>query len=255
MDKNKIDVITASLIHKSGNYILDQFLNNLKQIQQDYPATDILLASAESETCETLKELMTSSGLNGTVIHYDIVKPDYAKDRIWNITCGREALRKYALENSQAGYFLFLDSDMIYNPQIIKIMLREIKTYDLLFSGTALKNYGVGLAGCGCMMISRRIMEKVKFRCLEFGNGEIIFEDNLLELDSFIHGAKIKKGIFVHIDHYSSPTEYKSIDPQPVGLLKRVINNSVIRSFFIWLSIVSKYNILWNLKKIIYRNS
>jgi len=255
MDKSKIDVITASLIHRSGNYVLNQFLNNLKQIQKDYPATDILLASAESETCETLKELMISSGLNGTVIHYDIVKPDYAKDRIWNITCGREALRKYALKNSQAGYFLFLDSDMVFEPQIITKMKREIQDCDVLFSGYPLKKHGIGLAGFGCLMLKRTIMERLQFRCYEFKNGEVIYEDNLLEMDAFLKGAKIKKGFFLNIKHYLSAEKYKDIKPQPVGLAKRIVNNAALRCFFIWLSVKFKYNLLWNLKKTVNKHN
>jgi len=137
---------------------------------------------------------------------------------------------------------------MTFEPSVIKIMEKEIQGYDVVFSGYPLKHYGIGLAGAGCVMLTRSILEKVKFRCYEFKNGEVIFEDNLLEMDLFRLGSRIKKGFFLSIDHYRSVTEARHVTPQPTGILRKITNCTFARYGLIRASIMIQYNIPWKLK-------
>ncbi len=127
-------------------------------------------------------------------------------------------------------------------------MKKEIQGYDVVFSGYPLKRYGMGLAGMGCVMFTRSILEKVKFRCYEFKNGELIFEDNLLEMDLFRLGSQIKKGFFLSINHYRSATEVRHVTPQPVGIFRKIANCAFVRYALISVSIMIQLNIPWNLK-------
>ena len=247
MDKN-IDVVVGVLIYRHGAYIIDKLLADQKEIQQEYPGSELVFAVNETDFVEELKQLINSSGVRANVILYDTVKPHYAKSRVWNVTCGRESLRKYMLSQTQAKYFLSLDADMIYEPDIVKIMKREIQGCDIVFSGCPLRDYGIGLAGAGCVMINRSTLERIGFRCIEFKNGDIMFEDNMLELDSFRLRSRIKRGFFLHVSHYRSANEARNIEPHRVSLYQTVTTSMLVRYLLIRASLIVKRNIPWRLK-------
>ncbi len=243
-----MNVVIGTPIHRQGSYVLDKFLSNQKQIQQTYPSSELILATSEYDYIKELESLVSFWKLRGTVLLYEIVKPDYARSNIWNIACGREAIRQYTLSQTEARYLLFLDADMIFEPSVIKIMEKEIQGYDVVFSGHQLRHYGTGLAGAGCMMLPRSILGKIRFRCYEFKNGEVIFEDNVLEMDLFRLGSRIKKGFFLSISHYTSATEARHITPQPVRILRKITTCAFARYWLIRASIMTRHNIPWKLK-------
>jgi hypothetical protein len=137
---------------------------------------------------------------------------------------------------------------MICEKAIIKILKEKIRGYDVVFSGCPIRGYGVGLCGAGCMMMSRDILQKVRFRCIEFENGDVMFEDNMLEMDLFELRAKVGKGFFLHCSHYRSEAEARHIAPQPIGACRRLRTSSLIRYLLIRSSIVVKRNLPWRLK-------
>lgn len=249
MDKN-IDVVVGILIYRQGAYIIDKFLDNQKEIQREYPGSELVFAVNEADFVEELKQLINSSGVRADVILYETVKPHYAKSRVWNVTCGRESLRKYMLSQTQAKYLLSLDADMIYEPDIVKIMEKEIQGYDIVFNGCPLRDYGIGLAGAGCVMISRSILEKIRFRCIEFKNGDVMFEDNLLELDSFRLRIRINRGFFLRVSHYRSANEARNIEPHRVSLYQTIMTSMLVRYVLIKASLIVERNIPWRLKVI-----
>jgi len=248
--KDAVDVVIGTLIYREGAYIMNKFLANQRDIQQEYPGAELVFAVNEADFVEELKQLINSSGVRADVILYDTVKPHYARSRVWNVTCGRESLRKYMLSQTQAKYLLFLDADMIYEPDIVKIMQKEIQGYDIVFSGCPLRDYGIGLAGAGCVMISRSTLEKIRFRCIEFKNGDVMFEDNLLELDSFRLRSRIKRGFFLHVSHYRSANEARNIEPHRVSLYQTITTSMLVRYVLIRASLIVKRNIPWRLKVI-----
>jgi hypothetical protein len=111
----------------------------------------------------------------------------------------------------------------------------------------------MGLAGAGCVMLSRSTLEKLEFRCCEFKNGEVIFEDNVLEMDLFRLGSRVKKGFFLSITHYASATESRRVTPHPVGLARRITNSAFIRCALIRASMTFKQNIPWKMKVLLNR--
>ncbi len=243
-----MNVVIATPVCREKAYAVDKFLSNQKQIQQSYPSSALILATCERDFIKELESLVSFWKLRGTVLLYEVAKPAHARSSIWNIACGRESIRKYALSQTEARYLLFLDADMTFEPSVIKIMESEIQGCDVVFSGYPLQRYGIGLAGAGCVMLTRSVLEEIKFRCDEFKNGEVIFEDNLLEMDLFRLGSRVKKGFFLTINHYISATESRQITPQPVGILRKITNCAFFRYGLIRVSVMTRCNIPWRLK-------
>ena len=160
-----VNVVIGTPIYRQGAYVVDKFLSNQKQIQQSYPSSELILATSEYDFIKALESLVSFWKLRGIVLLYEVVKPDYARSNIWNTACGREAIRQYTLCQTEARYLLFMDTDMTFEPSVIQTLEKEIQDYDVVFSGCLLKSCGIGLAGSGCVMLTRSILERVKFRC------------------------------------------------------------------------------------------
>lgn len=250
-----MNVIIGTPVHRQGTHVLDKYLANQQQIQRNYPSSELVLATNEDDLHEELKRLLKSHGLSGETILYQTVKPEYARSKIWNIVCGREAIRKHVLSQTDAEYLLFLDADMTFDPAVINIMEQKIQNRDAVFSGYPMRYYGVGLAGCGCVMLRRSVLERLRFHCFEFKNGEVVFEDNVLEMDLFGLGGRVKRGFFVSITHYTEEAEGQHIEPQPLSLYRKIVNNNFIRYVLIRLSIAARYNIPWHVKLLISKST
>ncbi len=240
-------VLIGTLVYRAGAYALDKFLANQKEIQQNYPGSELVLATAETTFMPELQSLINQQVLKGCVLYYKVERPVYAKSRLWNISSGRDTIRRYFLSQTQAQALLFLDSDMTFDSQIVNILEKEMEGYDAVFSGYQLKDFGIGLAGAGCLMLSRKASEKIQIRCIEFKNGDTIFEDNLIEMDLFSQRCRIKKGFFLSIDHFTSPIETKHTSPQRVGLVKQVTNHPLLRYGLLRMSVLFRRNIPWRL--------
>ena len=253
--RNESHIVVGTPICRERAYALHLFLSNQKQIQQTRSTTELILATCENDFVEELKHLIKSVALRGKVIHYEVTKPDYARSNIWNITCGREAIRRHVLTNTEASHLLFLDSDMVFEPLVIDKLEEAIKGYDVVFSGYPLRSHGKGLVGAGCLMLTRNILEKIRFRCYEFRNGQVIFEDNLLEMDLFQIRGKIRKGYFVSINHYVNEEEANHIDPQKVDMIRIVTSSAFVRYCLIKASVFLKWNIAWSLKVLLNRSA
>jgi hypothetical protein len=226
-------------------------LYNQKQIQEENPSSALLFATLEPDYVMDLKKSLQKCGLKGTVISYEVEKPIYAKSRLWNIACGREAIRQYLLTNTNAQNLIFIDADMIFKKNVINTLIEKLGGNDVVFSGAALKQHGLGLTGFGCVLLKRDTLEKLRFRCFEFKNGEVIFEDNVLEMDLFTLRSRIVKGFFLEIDHYLNSTEIAHVSPQNVGFVRRMVNNNLLRYCLIKSSISLHYNVPWHLKKLL----
>jgi len=104
-------------------------------------------------------------------------------------------------------------------------------------------------------MLNRSVLEKLNFRCYEFKNGEVIFEDNVLEADLFRLRSRVKKGFFLTINHFDSADKMKQITPRPVGAFRKLVNHQLLRYGLIKASIAFRCNIPWRLKTVIDRPS
>ncbi|MBN1367443.1 MAG: hypothetical protein JW967_05920 [Dehalococcoidales bacterium] len=240
-------ILIGTPIHRGGAFALDKFLANQEKIHQQTPSCELVFAACELDYIPELKSLVSQYRLRARVIPYEVIKPDWAKSRFWNIACGREALRQYFSARTEYGSLLFLDADMTFDTAVVEIMERELTGYDTVFCGYRLRDGGTGLAGAGCLIMTRQILQKIKFRCYEFKNGCAISEDNTLEVDLYRAGARIKKGFFLSIDHYINTDEAKHIEPQHVSLYRRITTNPLFRYCLNRLGILIHVNLSWRL--------
>jgi hypothetical protein len=252
-----LQVLVAILIYRQGAYILDKLLANQSEIQRQSPQAELAIATAEPDFAPEMSLALKKWEIKGKVIQYNPDQSVGPLAALWNITCGRQALREYFLNQTDAEALFFMDADMTYDPGVIEIMCRELPGFGAVFSGSYRKDFGIGLAGAGCLLISRAALEKIDIRCYQFANGEIIHEDTVLEMDLFRSGYRINKGFFVSLDHYLSPTEVKHTDRQKVGLLKGLVNNALLRYCLIRTSVALHYNIpshLMHMKRTFFDN-
>jgi len=238
-----MNVVVGTPVFRQGAYVIDKFMSNQQEIQRAYPSCELILATNEVDLADELDHLLRRWELRGQVIAYETMKPDYARTRVWNIACGREAIRQYVLSQTEAQYYMSMDADMVYDPAVIAIMEAEIQGCDVVFSGYPLRNWGTGLTGAGCMMVNRATLEKMTFRCVEFKNGERMSEDSMVEMDVFRLGRRIKKGFFLNITHYVSETEAEHVAPQPVGTYRRIATSAPVRYGLIRSSLMTRRNV------------
>ena len=90
-----MNVVVGAPVYRQGAYVIDKFMSNQQEIQRAYPSCELVLATNEADLADDLKHLLRRWELRGRVITYETVKPDYARTRVWNIACGREAMRRY----------------------------------------------------------------------------------------------------------------------------------------------------------------
>lgn len=251
--KTGTDVIVGAPICRRTSFALDKFLSNQQEIQQAYPECSLILATDEPDFVAELKEQFDRYQLRGEVIIYETVKPDYARGRVWSVACGREALRQYALSKG-AEYLLCFDGDMVYAPSVISTLRAKIQGYDVVNSGYRLRRWGE-LGFTGCVLINRKVLNKITFRCYEFKNGQVIYEGEIFDMDLFTCHARVKTGIFVSIKHYGNRKEYYAIDPQPLGWFRTLTNKPLVRYMLVRTSILIKYNIAYNLQGWLYKRA
>ncbi|HEY49181.1 MAG TPA: glycosyltransferase family 2 protein [Dehalococcoidia bacterium] len=251
---NSVSVVVGTPVYRQGAYILDRFLENQKEIQRRYPSSEIIFATNEYDFGDELETLLGSRGIRGKVLRYETAKPDYARSRIWNVACGREAIRRYILSQTEADYLLSLDADMTFDPDVIKIMKSEIQGCDVVYSGsTQRRSKGIALAGGGCCMVTRDILNEIDYRCLEFRNGFTLNEDTLLEFDLIRLGKKMKKGFFLAIDHFEDEYRATSIGPREVGLYRRITHSKLVRYLLIRTTMALQRDIGGWLNSFVYR--
>lgn len=241
------EVITGTPICRQAAFVLDKFLANQREIQQAYPDCRMVLATDEPDFVAELEEQIKLHHLRGDAITFELLKPEYARSRVWAIAGGREAIRQYTLSEG-AEYLLSVDSDMTYEPSIISVLKEKIEGVDAVFSGYQSRYWDDWVLGGGCFMLNRQTLSKITFRCFEFKNGRVIYEDELLDMDLFACRARVKKGIFASNRHYIESGQYYAIEPQPMGWFRILTNHPLVKYLLVSLGVLMKYNIARRLR-------
>jgi hypothetical protein len=247
-----VEVVIGTPIRRAGAYVLDKFLMNQEEIQNRHPGSELVLATVEHDFARELEALLTARGIRGRVLRYETVKPDYARSPVWNIVCGAEAIREYMLSQTKAEYLLRVDADTTYAPDIIEVMEREIRDHDGVFSGYPLRDYGLILAGGGCCLLHVDTVRRIRPRCVEFTNGDVLSDDVMLEADLFRLGSRVKKGFFLSICHYSNADEARCIEPMPVGALRAMRSITLVRYAGVRASLLLKRDVLGRARSLLF---
>ena len=233
-------------------FILDKFFENQKKIQDNFYYSELVIATDELKFLGYLKNYFEKYKLRGEVIYYETKKPDYAKDRSWSIVQGRETIRQFAIKNN-FDYLLSVDTDMIYDNSLIQILLNVNNGYNIIQSGYKLglvDNIGFGLS---CTLINQELLKRISLRCMEFKNGHVIEDGNMFEFDAFCNRGKIKKGVFLSVEHYLNTKEKLVINPQKLTLHKKIITSPMIRYLMVLLSLCLKRDLNSFLQNIVCR--
>jgi hypothetical protein len=248
------DVIAGTPICRRSAFVLDKFLTNQREIQQAYPDCELVLATDEPDFIAELEEQLGSHHLRGEVITYETVKPDYARSRIWSVTCGREAIRQYALLRG-AEYLLCLDGDMVYDPAVVSIIKTKIQGFDVAYSGFRFRRRGTLGFGTSCFMINRKILSKITFKCYEFRNGQELDDGESIFLELFRCRARLNKGFFVSIKHYMDRHQYYDVEPQPMRWYQTLTHIPMVRYIMTRVAVLTRYNIARRLHFRLYRRA
>jgi len=237
-------VIVGAPISRAGAFIIDKFFKNQREIQNNYPSSELVLATEEKDFIDELKGMLRRWDVRGDVILSQVIKPDYARStKNWNVTCSRETIRQHVLSKTEAGYLLFIDTDMTCDPRVINIMLKKIEGYDIVASGYPGRLGGIQTGGIGCSLLTRSALQRITFRCIEFYNHRVIDEGEILEMDAFSRRLKFKLGYLLSVDHYNTDGSARHIEPHPVGLFRKVSNARLLRYILLKASVKCKYNI------------
>jgi len=237
-------VLIGTTIAKLPTYILEEFFSNQKEIQENYPDSELVISTSDDNfridvprelKCKVIKYQKPS--ITDTDIHFI---PQ--KIRILDMVEGRNVARSYFLR-SDADYFLSVDADMVYDVNLISILMDEIKNYDIVMSGYMKKNHRLGYS-LGCALIRRKVLEKVKFNCLIFPSSpdmpNIIEDGWMLEYGAIQKGFKIKRGVFVRIDHIINEKDKLGVISRRITTWEKIKTNSAIRYLLIKLCILTK---------------
>ena len=245
-------VVVGTPVSRAGAFVIDKFLENQRDIQSNYPSSELIMATDQEDFVDELRGMLERWGVKGDVIVSPLIKPDYARSiKNWKVTCSREAIRQYVLSKTEASYLFFIDTDMTCDPRAISILEREIEGYDIVASGYAGRLHGVQTGGIGCSLFTRKALEEIIFRCIEFYNHSTIDEGEVLEMDAFSKRLKFKYGFLLAVDHYSTNVNYRHIDPHPVSVLRRISNARLFRYLLLRASVMFKFNIASSLHGLI----
>ncbi len=251
---NQFDVIIGTPICRRTSYVLDKFMVNQQEIQRAYPGCMLVIATDEPDFVAELREQVSQYNIKVEVITYETTKFNYPRSYIWNITCGREALRRYVL-STKAEYFLSIDADMIFDPSVIDIIKNKSVGFDVVYSGYIMATLGFYGFGNGCLFFNKETLSKMAFTYFEFKNGQVIDESEAVDWVLFKLRARVRKGVFIAIEHYIGWDKCYCIEPQPMGWFRRLTNNPTIRFMIIQVSILSKHNITRKLQTIAHRRT
>ena len=141
----------------------------------------LVIATDEPDFVAELREQVSQYNLKADVITYETTKFDQNRSYIWNVTCGREALRRYVL-STRAEYFLSIDADMIFDPSVIEIIKNKSVGFDVVYSGYIMATLGFYGFGNGCIFFNRETLSKMVFTYFEYKNGQIIDESEAVGL-------------------------------------------------------------------------
>lgn len=236
-------VVIGTPICQSKSYILTEFLHNQREIKERYSNSRIVFAVLDSVSERKFVELADLCHY-GEVIYYQNANTFW----LTNIAAAREAIRQYVLSLNDVEYLLVCDCDMTYDPDIVQLMLEQMEGYDAVSSAYCVRQTSSWGFGSSPAMYRREILEKVHWRCKCWSEKRFLAEDELLDYDLFLHGARINKGAYVTNTHYQdSHTGHELKAPFKITFFRRVTNSLQFRFVIIGLSQLVHMSLAWPL--------
>ncbi|MCX7998581.1 MAG: glycosyltransferase [Leptospiraceae bacterium] len=244
-----VSAVIGVPINSKSAYIISKFIKNQKEIQKySKIECETVFATEERIFAEKLNELLKKYDGNFKIKEFDVFKSRIGKNRIWNIVSARNAIREYFLK-TDADYLVFMDADMLFEPEIINKLLKiSKKGYDVVYNGYLDRGNpkGINLTGFGGTLIKRWVMEKVKFKCKE-RNGRVIDEGVYFEFELVKIRAKVYRGFIAYSEHHDAEKPPSICYPRELTVWEKIRNNPKFRFCFHLISIPLNYDLLWHL--------
>jgi hypothetical protein len=230
-----MDIIIGVPISENKLYSIENFIGNQLKIKQKTPVkTSIVFSTEDSKFADRLNGILINSKLDFNIIVFDLDKEK--NDKLTNITLAREAIRQEFLK-TDAQYFAFIDSDLLFNENLLNILQNKIKNFDVVYNSYLVHNNKVCNNGLGTCLIRRKVLENIKFRCLIFEQDVSYIDEGLyFELDTLNSGYKILQGAFVTSCHYTNEKDFHRMEPRAKTRWEKTFHSRLIRrtlSFFV----------------------
>ena len=217
------------------SYVVERFIRNQEEIKQATKTkTRLTFATEEPAFAKRLEVLLVNTSLEYDIIHFTADVGQYYK--LVNITRAREAIRQHTTLG-KSDYLLFVDFDIILDPDVVNVLLEEIRGYGAVYNSYLVHTGNVCTNGLGTCLIRREVLEQITFRCLIGSENPIwlykwnAFIDECLyfELDTLSKGYRLKQGTFVTSGHYSGVLKVRWLLPAPRTRAEKVIHSWPVR--------------------------
>lgn len=195
MTKTNVKVLTGCPIHPADSEYLKGYVESIRS--QDYANLDLVFAETTGD-----EDFIQVLGKTGAIVLP--AKPE-KDERMEKIIAGREKIRQYFLEHEDYNFLWFVDADVRPPRDALSKLISADKD---VISGVCLSPFNVGgkrrvlpclyrftekkgvcqqfnrqevsgseikeiaVAGFGCVLIKRRVLEKISIRRFAEGGGE-----------------------------------------------------------------------------------
>ena len=242
-------IIIGVPICESKTYIWPLLRQNLYDLHAAYPGyCRVVFAVEMDDLTLNFWEKLTDCG------EVEIYKADnYLNGGQWlhNIVSSRNALRDYFL-NSNADYLYMADCDMVIEKDALRKMHAQISGYDMVNSAYRIRQTGAWGFGSSPALYTRDLMQRVHWRCKWWAEKRFLAEDELLDFDLFLLGAKVNRGAFITNTHYASAELGHTLTAgMEIPLFRQLANSLPVRFILVGLSRLIHYDIGLALHKII----
>jgi hypothetical protein len=235
-------IIIGVPICESKTYIWDKLRQNLSDIQAAYPGDcQVVFAVADSE--KRFAHEYKLSEIGGVLFYVP-------GNWIENIVSARNAIRHYFL-TSKAEFLYMADCDMTVEADTLRKMLAQISGYDAVNAAYRIRQTGSWGFGSSPSLYTRDLMTRLQWRCKWWGEKRFLAEDELMDFDLFLLGAKVNRGAFVTNTHYASAEVGHELKAGfDIPLFRQFTQSLPFRFVIIGLSQVCHTSLAWPLYKV-----
>lgn len=223
-----MDLVIGVPVYEGKSYVFNKFIENQIAIKKATKIqTTILFSTENPDYASKLNQMLRNTPLDYKVIVFNI-NPEL-NYQINNITLARESIREEFIK-TDAKYLAFIDSDLIFNKNLLNFLTSKINNYDVIYNSYILHNDKVCNNGLGTCVIKRKVLEKIKIRCTIFLNPySYIDEGYYFEMDTLHAGFKILQGAFVTSCHHSDNNAVHRLDPREKTRWEKTVHSRLAR--------------------------
>ena len=244
-------VIGVPICEKKA-YIWGKFIENMQQLMQRCPGSRLVFAVRDTPEDRIFAEKYRLND-NGKVIYYSPEIPPSKQEWLYNIAAARETLRKYSLDK-KADYLFMADCDMTFEHDTLPKLIDQIRGNDIVMSAAGVRGFTTwSLRDSSPVLFKGSILKKFHYRCKWYAPKRFICENEMLDYDLFLVGAKIKKGAFITNSHYfDKDTRNELVAPFRIPLSRKIEYSNSFRFVIFNLGRLFHMSFSWPVHKVVH---